>query len=269
MSHVSDLALERLLCGESCEETQRHLEECAVCWERWCALHAHEGLPRPSRPPASRSRTGWLPWVVVGAGGLMAAAAAAAVVVSTGAPSEVVELRQEVQSLKSEIAELEQAASERREVPPKASGGVTPKLAPKKPGVEVRPEKARWSSASDGASQKPQGDGAAWADKREAFAAMRDKKVAAYEQIAREAVDALYEELELTDDEARRIEQLLVAEFDETWQIKSDVVDQSLDGSAGTIEWKELRESTDSALLDILSEDELAELREHLDGGGK
>ena len=276
-SHPSDLALERLLKGEpSPPGASAHLEACDACWNRWEHLHADEGWAPPDRPalPAPANNNAWAPWAIAATSAGIALAASALLLfrpVSTAA--EVDQLREQVQSLRLEIGQVQQGAAEtappvsRRPQPAaethgpsssphlngptassatSATGSVAPHISP-----EVLD-----AAVARGLEERARNE---FDQKREMVALKTNERIAA-------AADELVTSGLLSSQEAAEVEALLLHEFEETWALKESTTGGYLSKDDAVSDWKSLRAETDEALREYLSEEELARLRGAIQG---
>ncbi len=280
--HPSDLALEKLFAGDASARRSwwRHVARCDDCWARWCALHAEEGHPRPRRPVWSATR----PWAGVLGGGLTIGAIAAAVALWVRAPvsvtTELDQLRSEAAALRDEVTALEQAV-DRAEQAARVAEASDPVQAP----LEYPP---RMAYASERQGQDGPVDPARApitsvedippdlldeaVEAEIALRAARKHEVTrkrstdeAFERIGR-TIDRMLADGVLSDLEAGDVEYLLQEEVEETWRLKQAVQEgRTSEGEAVTV-WQELRDGTDTELVDLVGPDRARQLRADLEG---
>lgn len=287
--HPSDLALEKLFAGDASARRSwwRHVARCDDCWARWCALHAEEGHPRPRRPMWSATR----PWAGVLGGGLTIGAIAAAVALWVRAPvhdtteldqlrSEAAALRDEATALRDEVTALEQALDRAEQAPRRAEASdpvqspleYPPRMAyaSERQGQDGPVDPARVPITSvedippdllDEAVEAEIALRAAW--KHEVTRKRSTDE--AFERIGR-TIDRMLADGVLSDLEAGDVEYLLQEEVEETWRLKQAVQEGQTSESEAVTVWQELREDTDTELVDLVGPDRAQQLRADLEG---
>lgn len=252
MTHLSDLTLELLLAQEPVPPgTEFHLHACDECWARWEALHRHEGRAAPVRQVAAPANRSWLPWSLAGAAGLLAAG----LLLQTGPRETSVEetrqLRDEVQVLKQELEQLREQAPARS----------TPKALPSAPPLVID------GSPPPPAEEAPEGDTPT--PGKPSVSELRERAEGPASDAILDAVDDLALRIDLSDEDADDVEELLHDELDETWQIKEDVEQGLVSEPDAWSEWKALRKDTDEKLVALLGAEATKELRQALDADAK
>lgn len=252
MTHLSDLTLELLLAQEPVPPgTEFHLHACDECWARWEALHRHEGRALPVRRTAAAANRPWLPWSLAGAAGLLAAGLLLQLGPREASVDEALQLRDEVQVLKQEVEQLREQAATRStpealpSAPPLVIDGSPP------PPVEEAPE----------ADAQPPG--------KPSVSALRERAEGPASDAILDAVDDLALRIDLSDEDADEVEELLQDELHETWQIKEDVEQGLVSEPDAWSEWKALRKETDQRLVELLGPKATKELRQALDADAK
>ena len=274
--HPSDLLLERMLSCESLPDSLLdHVQTCDVCWMRWSALHADDGQTLPVRPLASvgpapiqpaSSQTPW--WIA----GLVAVAALAALSIavtpsSTQEQTTILQLKQEIATLRSELDAVRQTPQTRGAqegtraqdaddgAPPIHSGSRTATSplseAPSVSEADIPPQVLQ--QAVDKAIEHRKGA---------AFDKAQRKHVPEALMLVGTKVDALVTKGLLTDAEAGEVERLLQDEIEEGWAIKRDVTSGDLTNEEGIADWKLLRQETNDTLLEYLEPQAVKNLRD-------
>ena len=275
-NHLSDLAMERLLSREDVDTAMVcHLHRCDACWARWCALHEDEGLPAPLRAAPPRTRA---PWAVAAVASIAAMAAVAMLSVTPSASSEVLSLREELSTLRADLlVQGSPGTSSRASTSAGASGqrGDAALVRPPDPRIIREQVQEGVSRALAGRSCSDQDletlvkagvEQALQERAAESLDKSRDAEVPKDSQVIADVVQALVDS-GLPEEDAVMVQDLLEDELDAVWTLKEEVIQNEVGKEAAMAEYKALREDTNDQLMEVLSQEELKELRDRLDQG--
>ena len=164
---------------------------------------------------------------------------------------EARQLRDEVQVLKQEVEQLREQAATRS----------TPEALPSAPPLVID------GSPRPPVEEAPEADAQTLG--KPSVSALRERAEGPASDAILDAVDDLALRIDLSDEDADEVEELLQDELHETWQIKEDVEQGLVSEPDAWSEWKALRKETDERLVELLGPEATKELRQALDADAK
>ena len=277
MSHPSDLILEQYLHGEPVSPSvARHVETCEDCWRRWEHLHADEGLAPPVRAvlPEAANSTNWA-WFAGGAG--LSAAVAAAVILTLGVNDDaatVLQLEQQVETLRSEVRELTKQEGLRTKQAALSKDSLG--LGSGENAMMNQAEAGQPSSVAGGGRTAitesseitAKGGGAAGSDKLTKSQMSEEERLSRlhaamnkHSELVLTRLDTWLDDLvdmtKLDEAAAQQVVDLIQNELIETTTLKEDAKLGHLTGMEAREDWGVLRQETNAALLEVLGDESL------------